>query len=166
MKTPHAMIKLLLCLWFAAFAAGPLRAAEPADLKYGLYIHFGMDTFRQPGEKGQLPVERFAPPSVNVQAWVRAAKEAGMTFAVLTAKHETGFCLWDSQDYDYDIAHSPYKGDLMADFLAACQAEGIVPGVHYSIPDALNEGSVRFQGAVPPPYFKVIKPTRKITTRR
>ena len=157
MKTCCAAIKPFLCLWFAVFAAGPLRAAGPSDLKYGLYIHFGMDTFRQPGEKGQLPVERFAPPAVNVPAWAHTAKEAGMTFAVLTAKHETGFCLWDSQDYEYDIAHSPYKGDLLADFLAACQAEGLVPGVHYSIPDAWNEGAVRFQGAVPPPYFKVIK---------
>ena len=132
-------------------------AADAPDLKYGLYIHFGMDTFRHTGEKGQLPAERFAPASLNVKAWARAAKEAGMTFAILTAKHESGFCLWDSKDYDYDIAHSPYKGDIIGDFIAACKAEGILPGVHYSIPDAHNEGAARFQGAVPPPYFSVIK---------
>jgi len=132
-------------------------AADAPDLKYGLYIHFGMDTFRHAGEKGQLPVERFAPASVNVKAWAHAAKEAGMTFVVLTAKHESGFCLWDSKGYNYDIAQSPFKGDLLADFIAACKAEGLLPGVHYSIPDALNEGAVRFQGVVPPPYFNVIK---------
>ena len=103
-----------------------------------------MDTFRHAGEKGQLPVERFAPTSLNVKTWAHAAKEAGMTFAVLTAKHESGFCLWDSQGYDYDIAHSPFKGDIIGDFIAACKAEGILPGVHYSIPDAYNEGAVRF----------------------
>ena len=132
-------------------------AAVAPDLKYGLYIHFGMDTFRHAGEKGQLPAERFAPASVNVKAWAHAAKEAGMTFAMLTAKHESGFCLWDSKDYDYDIAHSPYQGDIIGDFIAACKAEGILPGVHYSIPDAHNEGAVRYQGVVPPPYFNVIK---------
>jgi len=133
------------------------RAQAAADLKYGLYIHFGMDTFRHAGEKGELPVARFAPVRVDVQQWARTAKEAGMTFAVLTAKHETGFCLWDSQDNDYDIAQSPYRRDLLADFIAACQAEGLVPGVHYSIPDNHNEGGVHFNGPVPPPYFKVIR---------
>ena len=39
----------------------------------------------------------------------------------------------------------------------ACKAEGIAPGVHYSIPDAFNEGAVRFQGDVTPAYFNVIR---------
>lgn len=132
-------------------------AADAPDLKYGLYIFFEIDTFRQPGEKGQLPVERFAPTSVDVKSWAHAAKEAGMTFAVLTAKHESGFCLWGSTDYEYDAAHSPFNGDIIAAFIAACKAEGILPGLHYSIPDVYNEGFRRFQGSVTPPYFKVIK---------
>ncbi len=147
--------------WLLAslLAMGMFRAAaaETPDLKYGLYIHYGMDTFRHSGETGRLPAERFAPASVDVKAWARAAKEAGMTFVVLTVKHESGFCLWDSPDYDYDIAHSAFKGDLMADFIAACEAEGVLPGVHYSIPDAYNEGAVRFKGDVPPPYYNFIK---------
>jgi alpha-L-fucosidase len=153
------MKKILVCL-LAGLLAGysfNAAAADAPDLKYGLYIHFGMDTFLQAGEKGPLPAERFAPTGLNVKAWAHAAKEAGMTFAILTAKHESGFCLWDSKDYDYDIAHSAYKGDIIGDFIAACKAEGILPGVHYSIPDAHNEGAVRFQGVVPPPYFNVIK---------
>jgi alpha-L-fucosidase len=152
------MNKLLFGL-IAGLLAGftTSAAAETADLKYGLYIHYGMDTFSHAGEKGRLPVERFAPTSVNVKSWARAAAQSGMTFAVLTAKHESGFCLWASQACDYDLAHSAFKGDLMADFIAACKAEGIVPGMHYSIPDAYNEGAVHFQGDVPPAYFKVIK---------
>jgi alpha-L-fucosidase len=149
----------LVCI-FAGLLTGfavSAPAAEATGLRYGLYIHYGMDTFRVAGEKGQLPVERFAPGNVDVTAWARAAKGAGMTFAVLTAKHESGFCLWESKGYSYDITHSPFKGDLIADFIAACNAEGIVPGVHYSIPDAHNEGAIRSKGAVPPPYFAIIK---------
>jgi hypothetical protein len=126
-------------------------------LKYGLYIHYGMPTFAYPGEQGQIPVERFAPSSVDVKGWAHAAKEAGMTFAVLTAKHESGFCLWDSADYDYDVAKSPFRGDIIGDFVTACNAEGILPGLHYSIPDARNEGSVRYRGPVYPAYFSLIK---------
>src|ERR1019366_9502946 len=127
------MKNTFICI-FAVLLAGftfTAAAADAPELKYGLYIHFGMDTFRHAGEKGHLPVERFAPVSVNVKAWVHTAKEAGMTFAILTAKHESGFCLWDSKENDYTIAHSPFKGDLLADFIAACQSEGLVPGVHY-----------------------------------
>jgi alpha-L-fucosidase len=140
-----------------AAATGATEAPNLSALKYGLYIHFGIATFTHPGEQGQIPAERFAPTALDVKAWARAAKEAGMTFAVLTAKHESGFCLWDSADYPYDTAPSPFKGDIIGDFITACDAEGILPGVHYSIPDALNEGAVRFKGPVSPPYFAVIK---------
>jgi len=134
-----------------------LAAADAADLKYGLYIHFGMDTFRHPGEKGQLPAERFAPATLDVKAWTRTAKEAGMTFAILTAKHESGFCLWRSTSCDYNIGHSPYGGDAIKAFIEACQASGITPGVHYSIPDAFKEGTVRYRGMISPAYFDAIK---------
>ena len=55
------------------------------------------------------------------------------------------------------MGSSPFKGDIIGDFIAACNAEGILPGVHYSIPDQLNEGAVRYKGPVPPPYFNLIK---------
>jgi alpha-L-fucosidase len=158
------LIGLLVMSLLPAVTTG---AAEPKaegksklgrdSLKYGLYIHFGIATFAGAGEKGGIPAERFAPTALDVRGWVRSAKEAGMTFAVLTAKHESGFCLWDSKDYGYDIAGSPFKRDIIAEFVAACKAEGIVPGVHYSIPDAYNEGAAHYKGAVPPPYFNVIK---------
>ena len=130
---------------------------EPASLKYGLYIHYGMPTFANQGEQGQIPVERFSPTALDVKQWTRTAKEAGMNFSILTAKHDSGFCLWDSANYDYDVGNSPFKADIIADFIAACKAEGIAPGIHYSIPDAYNEGEVRHKGPVPPPYFNVIK---------
>ena len=151
--------------WFLALAGG-LFSARAADTpkadfpipQYGLYIHFGMPTFAKPGQKGQIPASQFAPPAaLDVRSWAHTAKEEGMTFAVLTVKHESGFCLWDSADYDYDVGNSPFKGDIIGDFIAACNAEGILPGVHYSIPDAYNEGAARYRGPVPPPYFSLIK---------
>jgi serine/threonine protein kinase len=148
-------------------SAGSGRARDAGDsmpdftsLKYGLYIHFDISTFAgYIGAKdlGKVPAERFAPSALDVRGWARTAKEAGMTFAVLTAKHEAGFCLWPAKDYDYSVASSPVKTDIVADFIAACKDEGIVPGVHYSIPDAHNEGAVRFNGPVGQVYFNLIK---------
>ena len=158
MKPRHCTLTLTL---IAASRLSTVAADSPkpdaSALKYGLYLNFGTPTFANPGEQGMVPAERFAPTALDVKQWARTAKEAGMTFAVLTAKHESGFCLWASADYNYNITHSPVKTDLIADFISACNAEGIVPGVHYSIPDAYNEGAVRTRGAVLPPYFNIIK---------
>ena len=103
----------LLAGFAAALLAGvlPIRAiaTDSPALKYGLCINFGLPTFAKPGEQGELPASRFAPASVNVKSWAHTAKEAGMTFAVPIVKHANGFCLWPAADYDYDIAHSPFK---------------------------------------------------------
>ena len=151
--------KLFLAQGGVLASPSPLagETPPPADLKYGLYIHYGMPTFARTGGRGEIPASRFAPASVNVKPWAQAAKSAGMTFAVLTVKHESGFCLWDSAGYDYDVGGSPFKGDIIGDFIAACNAEGILPGAHYSIPDAHNEGAARANGPVPEPYFSLIK---------
>jgi alpha-L-fucosidase len=149
----------LVCL-FASLLAGftfNTIAAEATDLKSGLYLHFGTPTFAPGNPAEQVPPERFAPTALDIKQWMRTAKQAGMSYAVLTAKHESGFCLWASQDYDYDITHSPVKTDIIAEFIAACNAEGIAPGVHYSIPDAHNEGTARSQGPVAGLYFNLIK---------
>lgn len=149
-----------LALAAASFLAGSSltfgQTNAPA-LKYGLQVCYGMPNFTKPGEQGEIPVSRFAPASVNVKAWAHAAKESGMTFAVLTAKEWSGFCLWPCADYDYDVGHSPFKRDVVGDFIAACKAEGILPGVYYSVADAHNEGAVRWKGPVPSLYFQFIK---------
>jgi RNA polymerase sigma factor (sigma-70 family) len=138
--------------------------AGPPPFKYGLYLHFGISTFAgYQGAKdiGHVAPERYAPTGLDVAGWVRTAKQAGMDCAVLTVKHEAGFCLWDADDYDYDVASSPVKTDVVAEFISACKAEGIIPGIHYSIPDAHNEGAVRFNGSVGAKYFELIKKQTK-----
>ena len=162
--TGAALILVAGMTIFVTHVVHPKRATalnttltEAGNGAYGLYIHFGTATFANPGEKGVIPASRFAPTTLDVRSWAGTAKEAGMTFAVLTAKHESGFCLWDSQNYSYDVGSSPFKGDIIGDFIAACKAEGIAPGVHYSIPDEFNEGAVRYKGAVSRTYFDLIK---------
>jgi alpha-L-fucosidase len=153
------MKNILVCL-IASLLAGftfNVAAADAPDLKYGLVINYSINSFAQAGEQGQITAERFNPAALDVKAWAHAAKQAGMTFAVLMVKNGTGFCLWDSLDYDYDVGSSPFKGDIIGDFIAACNAEGILPGAVYDIPDRFNEGEERWQGPVPPPYFNLIK---------
>lgn len=151
----HKLITLLATFIIASLLS--TYAADSPALKYGLCINFGLQTFAKAGEQGELPASRFAPASVNVKSWAHAAKLAGMTFAVPIVKHANGFCLWQTADSDYDIAHSPFTGDILGDFIAACNAEGISPGAYYFVSDAHNEGAVRAGSPVGNLYFNFIK---------
>jgi hypothetical protein len=112
---------------------------EPARVKD--YFLKSMD------DVGNLPVSKYTRANLDVKQWVHTAKLVGMSYAVLTAKHKSGVCLWDSKvmwtgkEYDYDVANSNYKTDVVAKFMAACLDEGIKPGLYYCISDPHNEGT-------------------------
>jgi hypothetical protein len=141
---------------------GPAASSTPVnprELRLGLYLHFGLNTFTGPRNQSFVspPASKFAPKQVNAPQWAQAARRLGARVAILTAKHESGFCLWDCEGYDYDVAASPAKGDVVAEFIAACRAENILAGLHYSIPDAHNEGRAQTSGPVGATYFALIK---------
>ena len=78
--------------------------------KYGMFIHFGINTFHDvEWSDGSFPVETYAPTEIDARQWVKTAKDAGMKYIILVAKHHEGFCLWDSKYTDYDVASSGIK---------------------------------------------------------
>ena len=106
------------------------------NLKFGMFIHYNMGTYH--GEQWADPNHdpaSFAPASLDCGQWARAAKSAKMNYAVLTAKHHDGFCLWDSKVTDYDVAGSSYQGDIVKEYTDAFRKEGIKVGIYYSIWD-------------------------------
>ncbi|MEI7532923.1 MAG: alpha-L-fucosidase [Verrucomicrobiae bacterium] len=115
------------------------------DLKYGMFLHFGMSTFTgKEIDAGNQPSTTYAPIKPDPDQWIRVAKEAGMKYAVLTAKHVSGHCLWDSkvrfrgQEYDYDVATSGNTNDVVRAFVNACKKYSIVPGLYYCLFDSRN----------------------------
>jgi len=119
---------------------------EWEQLKYGMFIHFNMNTFAGAEyDNGKMPAESFNPTSPDVDQWILTARDAGMKYAVLTAKHTGGFCLWDSKvkwkgkEYDYDIASSGYKKDIVALFMESCSKYKIKPALYYCLWDDHNE---------------------------
>lgn len=107
-------------------------------LQFGMFIHFGMNTFDDGSDYDdwKSPSTKYNPTRLNVRQWIQTAKQAGMQYAVLTVKHSSGFCLWDSEEYDYDVAASSNPTDVVAEFMKACQEEGIRPGFYYCVLDA------------------------------
>ena len=108
------------------------RLAAWEALGYGMFIHFGMSTFDGDElSKGDRPSMLYAPTDLDVDQWIRVARDAGMRYAVLTAKHVSGHCLWPSRHTDYDVETSGCRTDVVAAFVSACAKYGVVPGLYY-----------------------------------
>ncbi|MES2462093.1 MAG: alpha-L-fucosidase [Armatimonadota bacterium] len=77
--------------------------------------------------------EKFSPTKFDADAWARAAKEAGMGYLIITAKHHDGFAMYDSKVSDYNVVKvSAWHHDPMVDLKAACRKHGIKFGFYYS----------------------------------
>jgi alpha-L-fucosidase len=112
--------------------------ARYEEMRFGMFIHFGMITFlKKPfcgAVKGPLPPsEAYSPTDLDVDQWISVAKEAGMQYAVLTVKHWLGFALWDSEYTDYDVSSSGNETDVVAEFVKAGRRHGIEPCFLYTV---------------------------------
>jgi alpha-L-fucosidase len=102
------------------------------SLGYGMFIHFGMSTFVQKEiPDGKAPATAYAPDKLDVDQWTSVARDAGMKYAVLTAKHVAGHCLWPSKHTTYTVANSTNKTNVVEDFVKSCEKRGILPGFYY-----------------------------------
>jgi alpha-L-fucosidase len=90
-------------------ATHPTRTLREFEkLQFGVSFHFSMNTFTgNDYETGGVPASTYNPTNLDVRQWIRNARDLGARYAVLTAKHMSGFALWDSANYDYDVAASP-----------------------------------------------------------
>lgn len=101
-----------------------------------MFIHFGVNTFtdREWGDGTESP-SIFAPAALDARQWARTARAAGFKAMVLTAKHHDGFCLWPTATTRHSVASSPFRGgngDVVREFVDACRAEGLKPGLYLS----------------------------------
>ena len=114
--------------------------------RFGMFIHWGLYAIPARGEwvrsTERITVEdyeqyfkEFNPVDYDPREWARIARQAGMKYAVLTAKHHDGFCLFDSKLTDYKSTNTPAKRDLVREYLEAFRAEGLKVGLYYSLLD-------------------------------
>lgn len=106
------------------------------ELGYGMFIHFGVNTFSGSGwGDGKFPAQDFNPDQLDPNQWADIAAEAGMKYAVLTAKHHDGFCLWPTRHTDYSVKNSRRGQDVVARFVEAFRKAGLQVGLYYSLWD-------------------------------
>ena len=116
------------------------------DGRFGMFIHWGLYAIPARGEwvrsMEQIPhedychlTEEFTAENYNPREWARLAKKAGMKYAVLTAKHHDGFCLWPTRYTRHSVASSPWKkgtGDVVKEVSDACRRHGMKFGIYLS----------------------------------
>lgn len=116
------------------------------DLRFGMFIHWGPVTLRGTeigwSRGSTVPVaeydnlyKEFDPVLFNADAWVKTAKDAGMKYLTITAKHHDGFCLWPSKYTNYTISNTPFKKDVVGALANACKKEGLKFCIYYSVLD-------------------------------
>jgi alpha-L-fucosidase len=138
------------------------------DARFGLFIHWGVYAVpagEYQGRRGaewimnqaKIPVaeykalaKQFTAANYDAKAWIKMAKDAGMKYVVLTAKHHDGFALYDSAYSDWNAVKASAAGrDLIQPLADAARAEGLTFCLYYSqSQDWINPGGGK--GNTPP----------------
>jgi alpha-L-fucosidase len=124
------------------------------EARFGMFIHWGdyaqwagmyhghevahggewiMNRAKIPVAEYQAGAKLFNPVKYDADAWVRMAKNAGMKYIVITAKHHDGFAMFKTKASKWNIVDAtPYGKDVLKPLAAACKKYGIKLGFYYS----------------------------------
>jgi len=122
--------------------------------RFGMFIHWGLYSVPAGYYHGvpaqgygewimnhkKIPIAEYAgfasefnPGGFDATAIAQLAKEAGMKYIVITAKHHEGFAMFHSQVDGFNIYDAtPFKRDPIAELSAACRKAGLHFGLYYS----------------------------------
>ncbi|QDS99756.1 alpha-L-fucosidase [Adhaeretor mobilis] len=129
------------------------RLAWWQDAKFGMFIHWGV--YSQAGGEwngttdhhewlqltAKIPLAEykefsrtFNPVKFDANQWVAIAKQAGMKYLVVTAKHHDGFAMFDSPSNKHNIVQgTTYGRDPLKALAAACHEQDVRFCVYYSL---------------------------------
>ena len=125
------------------------------EARFGMFIHWGVysvpagvwdgtNVARSGAEwimnRGRIPVAdyqklpaQFDPVKFNADEWVAIARNAGMKYIVITAKHHDGFAMFHSRVSAFNIYDAtPFHRDPLKELADACAKAGIKLGFYYS----------------------------------
>jgi alpha-L-fucosidase len=125
------------------------------EARFGMFIHWGvyaqlagvyngreqqhggaewiMNRMKIPVADYRSYASQFNPVKFNADEWVKTAKDAGMKYIVITAKHHDGFAMFKSKASKWNIVDAtPYGKDILKELAVACRKQGIKLGFYYS----------------------------------
>jgi alpha-L-fucosidase len=161
------------------------------DARFGMFIHFGLysipagiwegkisgrnmyaEWIQKQGnwpygikdEDYQALAKQFNPIDFNAEKWVIEAKNAGMKYMVITAKHHDGFALWPTKVSEFNVINAtPFKRDILKELSDACNKHGLKLGFYYS-----HWQDWHHPGGARPPLgeFKSVPPPVQVSDRQ
>ena len=164
------LLSALICT-AADPAAQPASAAAPAETpaqkaqrmqwwteaRFGMFIHWGPVSLKgteigwSRGREVPIPVydnlyKEFNPTKFDARKFVALAKETGIKYITLTAKHHDGFSMFATKLSDYNVMHTPFKRDIARELADECRRQDLRFCTYYSIidwyhPDYLPRGA-------------------------
>ncbi|MDR1408648.1 MAG: alpha-L-fucosidase [Tannerella sp.] len=138
-KQTVLLLLAAVCLVQARAEDGHLRRLQQdfVDLKFGMFIHFNIPTFtNHDWPDPDADPALFNPAGLDCSQWAKAARSAKMRYGCLTAKHHSGFCIWDTKTTDYGVTgRSSFRRDVVREYADAFRAEGLKVMLYYSILD-------------------------------
>ncbi len=131
------------------------RLAAWREARFGMFVHWGVYSHLEGTWRGQPNpgyaehiqrakkisladyrkevIEPFNPVRFDADEWIRLARDAGMGYFIVTAKHHDGFAMFDSRASDYTIVKATaYGRDPMPALRDACRKYGVKFGFYYS----------------------------------
>ena len=82
----------------------------------------------------ELP-KTFRPSKFDPEAWAALAKLAGMKYVLFTAKHHSGFCMFETATTDYNVINTPHGKDITRQIVEAFRKQGLGIGIYFSPDD-------------------------------
>ena len=133
------------------------------NARFGMFLHWGLYAIPARGEwmrsfekltdeEYQRYFDEFNPTDYDPKKWAHMAKQAGMKYMVLTAKHHDGFCLFDSQYTDFKSTNTRCGRELVREYVDAVRGEGLKVGLYYSLLDWHHEDYPHFSDSAHPMY--------------
>ena len=144
MKT-QIIISIILCnvfLFSCKMDKEPNKISSPKisesikeweSLRFGAFVHFNDNTSIEKELSKNTDPTIFYPVNLNFETMMSAFQKAGIKYAVLTTRHTSGFCLWNSRATEFDVANSQYKKDVVKLFVDACRKYNIKPCFYYCL---------------------------------
>ncbi len=159
MKKTKVVIVALILLTNSLLAQKTLTRDERMqwwrEARFGMFIHWGV--YSVPGgvyhghemkhggaewimNRSKIPVaeyqqfaKEFNPVKYDADAWVKMAKDAGMKYIIITAKHHDGFAMFKTSASKWNIVDAtPYGKDVLKPLAEACKKYGVKLGFYYS----------------------------------
>ena len=91
------------------------------DMEVGMFVHFAPNTWQdRESDTLKTPLSDINPEKLDTDQWARTALSFGAKYIVFVAKHQGGFCMWQTNTTDYSIKNTPWRGGILRIMIQTC----------------------------------------------